>query len=113
MNTMLAQKLILPGGDAIEGKVDVSKFGGSLSIGNILSRALPVLFVIAGISLLLMIVMSGFTFLTSAGDPKKMESGKNQLTNAIVGFVIIFAAFWIVQIFGAMFGLESMTLLFK
>jgi len=113
MNTVLAQKLILPGDNTIEGKVNVSKFDGSLSIGSILSRAIPVLFIVAGIALLLMILMSGFTFLTSAGDPKKMESGKNQLTYAIVGFVIIFAAFWIVQIFGAMFGLESMTLLFK
>jgi hypothetical protein len=112
-NFFLAQELTLPGGNVIQGPVEEKTFGGSLTIGSILSRAIPIIFIFAGVSLLLMIVMSGFTFLTSAGDSKKMEQGKNQLTNAIIGFIIIFAAFWIVQIFGTIFGLESMTGLFK
>jgi hypothetical protein len=114
----LAQSLTLPGttpGDTIiKGPINETLFeGGKLTIGSILTRALTVIFLIAGVSLLIMIVMGGFTFLTSAGDPKKMEQGKNQLTYAIVGFVIIFAAFWLVQIFGTMFGLPSMTQLFQ
>jgi hypothetical protein len=113
MNHFLTQKLILPGeGNSLEGKVDTSLFQGELTIGSIVSRIVPLLFLIAGISLLIMIVVSGFTFLTSGGDPKKMEQGKNQLTYAVVGFVIIFAAFWLVQILGAMLGLESLTNLF-
>jgi hypothetical protein len=118
-NFFIAQSLTLPGttpGDTvIKGLITNGKLfeGGTLTIGSILSLAIPIVFLIAGIALLAMIVMGGFTFLTSAGDPKKMEQGKNQLTYAIVGFVIIFAAVWLVQIFGAMFGLPSMTQLFQ
>jgi hypothetical protein len=113
MKNTLAQLLKLPGGNTISGPISETKFGGTLTIGSILSKAIPLIFVIGGIALLAMIIMAGFTFLTSAGDSKKMEQGKNQLTYAIVGIVIIFAAFWIVQIVGYMFGLDSMTNLFK
>jgi hypothetical protein len=113
MNHTLAQSLIIPGGNTIQGPIDEKTFGGTLTVGSILSRAIPVIFVFAGVALLAMIIMGGFSFLTSAGDSKKMEQGKNQLTYAVVGFIIIFAAFWIVQIFGYMFGLDSMTNLFK
>jgi hypothetical protein len=113
MNNILAQTLKLPGGNTVTGTINETLFeGGTLTVGSILTRALTVIFLIAGVALLAMILMGGFTFLTSAGDPKKMEQGRNQLTYAIVGFVIIFASFWLVQIFGTMFGLPSLTQLF-
>ncbi len=77
------------------------------TIGTIIGQSLSYIFGFAGIGLLLMIIASGFTLMTSAGDPKKMEKGKATLTNAIIGFLIIFAAFWIVQIAGIIFGWQS------
>ena len=121
MHTFLAQSLTLPGpGGSIDGPLTNPKsqlsapvFGSTMTIGDILSRALPIIFGFAGIALLLMIVGAGFTFLTSAGDAKKMEAGKNQLTFAIVGFVIIFVAYWAVSLFGSMFGLDIISGSFK
>lgn len=83
------------------------------NIGGILSAAIPLVLAFAGLGLLLMLISAGFTFLTSAGDAKKMEQGKQQLTNAIVGFFIVFAAYWIVQLTGTILGLESITSVFK
>ena len=80
---------------------------GEANIGTIIGQSLPYVFGFAGLGLLLMIIASGFTLMTSAGDPKKMEKGKATLTNAIIGFLIIFAAFWIVQIAGVIFGWQS------
>ncbi len=77
------------------------------NIGTIISQSLSYIFGFAGIGLLLMIIASGFTLMTSVGDPKKMEKGKATLTNAIIGFLLIFAAFWIVQISGVIFGWQS------
>jgi hypothetical protein len=108
MHTLLAQQLTLPGQSAsIQGPLQPSVFGGTITIGSILSRAIPYIFIFAGVALFLMILTSGFTFLTSAGDAKKLEQGRQRITFAVVGFIIIFAAFWLVQIFGAMFGLDS------
>ena len=82
------------------------------TIGDVVSSAIPFILGFAGIGLLLMILAAGFSMLTSAGDAKKLEGGKQQLTNAIVGFLIIFVAFWVVQIVGVMFGIREFNILF-
>jgi hypothetical protein len=85
--------------------------GGVISmydtIGTIVGKSLTYVFAFAGFGLLLMIIASGFTLMLSVGDPKKMEKGKATLTNAIIGFIVIFAAFWIVQILGIVFGWDN------
>lgn len=78
--------------------------GSQGTIGNIIGTALPIVIGLAGLGLLLMLISSGYTFMTSAGDAKKMEEGKQRLTYAIVGFLIVFGAYWLVQILGVMFG---------
>ena len=110
MHNVLAQNLTLPGGE-IEGPKGLLS-GQSFTIGGVINSAIPIVFTIAGVGLFVMILMAGFEFLTSAGDAKKMESGKAKLTNAFIGFILVFSSFWIVQIFGTMFGLESITNVF-
>ncbi len=110
MEKVLAQSLKIGGGTqtyTVQGSL-----GGSVTISSLVTKAFPYIFAIAGIGLLLMIIAAGFTLMTSAGDAKKMESGKNRLTYAIVGFLVIFTAFWIVQLLGTMFGVEPIQKLF-
>lgn len=110
MNNQLAQSIQLPGqSNPIEG---FSPFRFN-TIGDIISTAIPFVFAFAGLGLLLMIISAGFTLLTSAGDPKKFDMGKNKLTYALVGFLIIFVAYWITQLVGRIFGLDSITEIFK
>ncbi len=108
-----AQTLGLPGGFTITGPDGLTTaFGGSFRIGNIVSRALPLVFAFSGMALLLIIMKGGFTLLTSAGNPKRIESGKQQITTAIIGFFIIFLAYWIVQIFGIILGFDEIKTIF-
>jgi hypothetical protein len=83
------------------------------NIGDLIGRFLPYVFAFAGFGLLLMIVSAGYTYLTSAGDAKAMESAKQRLTNGLTGFIIIFVAFWIVQIAGVIFGIEEIKTVFQ
>jgi hypothetical protein len=117
MNRLLAQSLQIPWGTGdtktITGNLDTSTFsGGKITLGSIISKTLSYIFIFAGIGLLLMLLGSGFAFLTSAGDPKKMEKAKSQLTNALVGFLIIFVAFWLVQAAGYIFGFQAIGAIF-
>lgn len=82
------------------------------ALGTIVGRSLQYVFLAAGIGLLLMIISSGFTLMTAAGDAKKMAAGRGRLTNAIVGFLLIFASFWIVQLVGVILGWESILTVF-
>ncbi len=113
MQKLLVQNLTLPDGTSIQGPLNIPGAGSDPTIGGILSAAVPLIFAFAGLGLLLMLLSAGYTFLTSAGDAKKMEQGKHQMTNALVGFFIVFAAYWIVQLIGTIFGLESITSVFK
>ena len=111
----LAQ-LIIGGGDngpavSIDGP-DGFAFSGA-TIGTIIGKSLSYVFAAAGIGLLLMIIASGFSLMMSAGDPKKTAAGKTTLTNALIGFIIIFAAFWIVQIMGTILGWQSILDIFQ
>jgi len=51
--------------------------------------ALPIAVVVA--------LIGGILLLVSAGDPKKVEQGKSALTNAVVGIIIAFAAWLIIN----------------
>lgn len=80
---------------------------GSGNIGEIVGKSLGYVFAAAGLGLLLMIISSGFTLMMSAGDAKKAAAGKSTLTNAVLGFIVVFAAFWVTQILGVIFGWEG------
>ncbi len=82
------------------------------TIGSIVSEFIKYLFPLAGILLLLYLVFGGFGLMTSGGDPKAVQSAKGKITNALVGFIIVFAAYWIVQILGTVLGIESITNIF-
>ena len=52
---------------------------------------------LGGIALFIMLVIGGFKYLTSGGDPKRAESARNTLTYAILGLVLIALAYLILR----------------
>lgn len=111
MTHLLAQAIVLPGvKGGSEPVAYPSEFKGFLfqgpngTIGAILSNAMPFILGIAGLALLVMLIFAGYGFMTAAGDAKKMEKAKQQLTWAIVGFLIVFGSYWLIQIVSLMFG---------
>ncbi|MBI5448697.1 hypothetical protein HY948_00015 [Candidatus Gottesmanbacteria bacterium] len=108
MQQVFAQSLTLPGGTTISGPVS-----WATDIGKIINRAVPYVFAFAGMGLLLMLLAAGFDYLTSAGDEKKLETAKQRLTNALIGFLVVFTAFWLVQIASKIFGLTEAQSIFR
>src|SRR3990167_6311291 len=82
---------------------------GGTTLGTIISLLLTYLFPLAGLLLFLYLVFAGFQFLTSGGDPKKVEQAKQRLTNGIIGFIIVFISYWLVQIIARILGLNKVT----
>jgi hypothetical protein len=65
---------------------------------GIVSRVLDFAFPLAGIILFVMIVIGGFQMVMGAGEQKAMESGRQRVTYAIIGFILLFSVYWIAQI---------------
>lgn len=82
------------------------KFAGQ-NLGSIVSDSLKYVFATAGILLLIYLILGGFQYLTSAGDPKKAQEAKNKITQALIGFTVIFSSYWIVQIVATILGLDK------
>lgn len=76
------------------------------TVGKILSDTLPYILVISGLLLFFYLVSGGFDLMTSAGDPKKIEQGKEKITAALIGFVIVFVAFWVYVIITYILGIK-------
>lgn len=83
------------------------------NIGDIVSTALKFVFPAAGILLLVYLIFGGFSLMTSSGDPKAIQAAKGRITSALIGFIIVFAAYWIVQISGLILGLPDIQRIFK
>jgi len=82
----------------------ISRIGLGGLVFLILSNAI----FIASIILLFMLVFAGFSIMMGAGqsDPQKVAKGKEVATAAIVGFIIIFTAYWIIQLIEMVTGVQ-------
>ena len=61
----------------------------------IFANVLNIVVRFAGIALFVMLLIGGFKYLISGGDPKKSQSAQQTLTYAIIGLIVILGA-WIV-----------------
>ncbi len=76
------------------------------SPGGIVSRLLVFAFPLAGLILFMMLVWAGFEMLVGAPTKKSMDAGKQRATAALVGFLLLFATYWIFQIIEVVFGVR-------
>jgi len=59
---------------------------------------------------ILMIVIGGIMFFAAAGSPEKLGTAKKLLTSVVIGLVIIFASWIIVDLFLASIGLSEFSI---
>lgn len=60
-----------------------------------------------GVVLFIVLIVSGFTYLTAGADPKKMEKAKGSLSGALLGLVIVALAYLIIQFISEFTGVNS------
>ena len=83
-------------------------------IGSVFGQdVLRYVFAIAGILLLVYLLFAGLQFMFARGDPKAIQAARSKITNALVGFIIVFLAFWITQLFGTVLNIKAITDIFK
>ena len=75
------------------------------TIGAVVSEILKYLYPFAGLILFFMLIWGGFSFLTAAGDEEKIKSGQQRITWAVVGFLVLFVAFWLMRLLQFVLGI--------
>jgi hypothetical protein len=74
------------------------------NIALILNEVLKYVFIIAGLLLLFYLIAGGFQLMTSPHEEKSVASARAKITNALIGFLLLFVSYWIVQIIQTILG---------
>lgn len=77
-----------------------------ITFGGIVGALIVLLIIIAAIVFFFMLLIGGIRWITSGGDKANTEAARNQVTAALVGLVIVFAAWAILQLIEAFFGIN-------
>lgn len=73
---------------------------------QLINTIVPNVFVIAGLIMFFLLIFGGFSIIAAGGDPKSVEKGTKEVTGAVIGFLIIIASYWIVQIVEIVTGIK-------
>lgn len=75
-------------------------------VGGLVSNLLPYILGFAGLCLFVMLIWGGITLMTAAGDPGKSKEGYGRITAGLIGFLIIFVSYFVVQIVEVVLGVK-------
>lgn len=77
--------------------------------GTLIKNILPNIYLAAGIIIFFMIVIGGFTIITNSGNKDKVADGSKTITSAIIGLLVLFGSYWIIQIIQVVTGIPILN----
>lgn len=95
-------------GDTLQGFIQSD--GGNQFFSTILPNIIVLSLIIGAIIFFFMLVIGAIQWISSGGDKQALESARGKITSAVVGVVILFAAFAIIKIIESFFGVSILTL---
>jgi len=78
----------------------------TLTFGQVVGAAIVLILIIAAIVFFFVLIIGGVRWITSGGDKTATEGARNQITSALIGLVIVFAAWAILQLVQIFFGID-------
>lgn len=68
------------------------------NLGRLMSVLITNLITLTAVLSIILIIYSGFNFITARGDEKKVASSKSTITYALIGLVVAILSFTIIQV---------------
>lgn len=75
----------------------------SISFAGLIELGINMVLIIAALVFFFILILGGIRWITSGGDKGQTEAARGQITAALVGLTIVFAAWAIIQLVGAIF----------
>ena len=76
------------------------------NLGELISGLLPIIYVAAGLSMLIVLIMGGTSLMLAGGDPAKIDKGYGMVKAALIGFFIVFLSYIITQVMETILGVK-------
>ena len=80
--------------------------GDKFVLSDLLNPLIQNVITISAIAALIVLIFAGFGYITSNGDEKKIQASGSMINYALIGLVVIAAAWLITKIIGKLFGYE-------
>ena len=80
-----------------------------ISVPGLVSQGIQLILVFAALISFVFFVYGGIRWITSQGDKEKMTTAQNTITAALVGLIIVFAAWAIMKLLEAFFGIKILS----
>ena len=77
-----------------------------LNIGGIVANLITIAFFAAALFFLVQVAIGGISWINAGGDEKAMQGARGRITNAVIGLVIVAAAFAITIIVTTALGIN-------
>ena len=94
--------------ESVNLKPEVENTPMNFDLGALVSAGIQAAIVIAGLLTFAFLVWGGIEWLTSGGDKEKYEAARGRITAAVIGLVIVVAAWAIMQVIASFLNLGSM-----
>lgn len=94
--------------------VDIGKefgYGWITSLGEGTNKLVIPLFSVASFLVILYFLLGAFKFLKAGGNKEEVEGARQMITHAIVGFIILMFAFFILQYIPQFFKLPGLDII--
>ena len=82
--------------------------GGQGIVGTILRNVITLLFVVGGIGTIIYFIWGAVDWIMSGGDKEKVSSARKKMTHALIGLVLLSAAFVIIRVVGQIVGFNPL-----
>lgn len=83
---------------------------GGYTVPDIVSGLIKLTLVVAALVFFFILVIGGIQWIASGGDKAQTEAARNRITAALVGLVIVFAAWAILALIKTFFGVDIFSL---
>ncbi len=75
-----------------------SGIGGSTSFTQLLQNVIEIMLLFAGAIAVVFVIIGGYQYITSGGNEETAEKGRQTLTNAIIGVIVIVLSYTIITV---------------
>lgn len=83
---------------------------GNLTVEGMISGLVNLVLVLAALVFFFILVWGGIKWIASQGDEGKVKAAREQVTQALIGLVIVFAAWAILHLIGRVFNVDIFNL---
>jgi len=87
-------------------KSDYFKF---TDLGSLLGNVITLILIVAAVIFFFMLVIGGIQWMTSGGDKAATESARGRITAALIGLIIVFAAWAIIRLVETFLGVSIIS----